>query len=108
VRNQDAVDVLGTRSAQRFEAPQHFFFAESGVDKESRTPRFEQCAIARTTRGQNGYAERDSISPVLARQQLLRKMQRRMDDGKLLHARQHELADTATSGFYSRAKMALT
>ena len=51
VGNEDAVNVLGARAAQRFESPQHFFFAKSGVNEESRAPRFEQCGIARAARG---------------------------------------------------------
>ena len=38
VGNEDAVNFFGARAAKSFEAPQHFFFADAGVNQESRTP----------------------------------------------------------------------
>ena len=53
VRDQNSVDMLRTRAAQRFKPAQHFFFPESGVNEESRAPRFEQRGVACAARGQN-------------------------------------------------------
>src|SRR5580698_191375 len=94
--DQNAVDMVGTRAAQRLKPPQHFLFSKSSVDEESRAPRFEQRGVARAARGQNGYAERDSISPVLARERNSSECSAAMDNGKLRHARQHEVADTSS------------
>jgi len=62
VRNDDAVEALGP-AADGVQPAQQFFLAESGVDKESGALGFEQRAIARTTRGQNGNAEIDFFTP---------------------------------------------
>ena len=39
VGDEDAVDALGTRPAQRLEPPQHFFASNSGVNEEGRALR---------------------------------------------------------------------
>src|ERR1700722_9578 len=106
--DQNAVDMVGTRAAQRLKPPQHFLFSKSSVDEESRAPRFEQRGVARAAGGQNGYAERDSISPVLASERNSSECRAAMDNGKLRHARQHEVADTSSSRSYSSAKIART
>jgi len=38
VGDEDAVNFFGARAAQSFEAAQHFFFAEPGVNQEGRAP----------------------------------------------------------------------
>ena len=63
VGDEDTVNFFGARAAERFKAPQHFFFAEPGVDEESGAPRFEQRGVARAARRQNGYAKRDTLPP---------------------------------------------
>ena len=50
VGNQDAVEVIGLLPAQRFKAPQHFFFAQACIDKESGVFGLKQRGVARTTR----------------------------------------------------------
>jgi hypothetical protein len=51
--------VLGTLATQGFEAPEHFLATETCVNQESRVACLEQRAVARASRRQNGYAERD-------------------------------------------------
>ena len=63
VGDQHAVDALGTFAAERFEAPQNFLAAESGVNKESGVLGFEQRGVAGTARSEDRYAERDAVSP---------------------------------------------
>jgi hypothetical protein len=41
VGDQDAVNFFGAGAAERFKAPQHFLFADAGVNQESGAPRFE-------------------------------------------------------------------
>src|SRR5579863_439427 len=60
---EDAVHFFGTRAAESFKTPQHFFFAKPGVNQEGRAPRFEQRGVARAARRQNGYAKRDTLPP---------------------------------------------
>jgi len=62
VGDEDAVHPLGARAAEDFEPPQHFFFAEAGVNQESGALGFEQRGIARTSRRQNGDPKRDAPS----------------------------------------------
>ena len=50
VGNQDAVEVIGLLPAQRFKAPQHFFFAQPGIDEESGVFGLKQRGVARTAR----------------------------------------------------------
>src|ERR1700722_732609 len=59
VGDQYGVHMLGTLTAQRFKAPQHFFAAQARINEESRMACLEQRAVARASRRQNGYAERD-------------------------------------------------
>ena len=61
VRNQNAVEVIGCGTAQRFKPPQHLFFAESGIDEESGVLGLEQRGVARTARSQNRNAEWDAL-----------------------------------------------
>src|ERR1700693_6655376 len=63
VSDQDGVHMLGTLAAKRFEAPRHFLAAESGINQESGMACLEQRAVARTSRRQNGYTERDRFPP---------------------------------------------
>ena len=63
VGDENPINFFGARAAERFEAPQHFFFAEAGVNQESGAPRFEQCGVAGAARRQNGYAKRDTLPP---------------------------------------------
>ena len=58
VGDEDAVHFFGARAAKSFKAPQHFFFAEPGVDEESGAPRFEQRGVARAAGRQDGYTKR--------------------------------------------------
>jgi len=48
VGDQDRVDTLGQRTAQRFEASRDFPAAKAGVDEEGSALGFEQRRIART------------------------------------------------------------
>jgi hypothetical protein len=66
VGDEDAVHFFGARAAKSFKTPQHFFFAEPGVNQESGTRRFEQRGVARAARRQNGYAKRDTLPPRIA------------------------------------------
>jgi hypothetical protein len=66
VGDEDTVNFFGARAAERFKAPQHFFFADAGVNQESGAPRFEQRGVARAARRQNGYAKRDTLPPRIA------------------------------------------
>src|SRR5271156_2217680 len=63
VGDEDTVNFFGARAAQGFKEPQHFFFADAGVNQESAAPRFEQRGVARAARRQNGYAKRDTLPP---------------------------------------------
>jgi hypothetical protein len=63
VGDEDAVNFFGAGAAERLEAPQHFFFADAGVNQERGAPRFEQRGVARAARRQNGYAKRDTLPP---------------------------------------------
>jgi hypothetical protein len=60
VSEEHAVEMFGTGAAEGFEAAEKFFFPESGVNEDSGASGFEQCAIARAARGQNGNAKRDA------------------------------------------------
>jgi hypothetical protein len=62
VSDQDGVHVVGTQAAQRFETPQHFLAAKACVNEESGMACLEQRAVARASRRQNGYSERDRVS----------------------------------------------
>ena len=48
VGNQNSVDLLGFLPAKSFKAPQHFFFAEPGVNEESGVLGLKQRGVART------------------------------------------------------------
>ena len=50
VGNYDAIEVVGFRAAQRFQAAQRFFLAKPGIDKESGVFGLKQRGVARTTR----------------------------------------------------------
>jgi hypothetical protein len=89
VGDQDGVHALGTLSAERFEAPHHFFAAEAGVNEESGMACLEQRAVARASRRQNGYSKGDWVpqsGPALRRT----ARRNREDDGKLRRLRQQQ------------------
>jgi hypothetical protein len=87
VGDQDGVHMLGPLAAQRFEAPQHLFAAQARINEESGMACLEQRAVARASRRQNGYAERDRFPQSgSAATRCARK--NREDDGKLRSARQ--------------------
>ena len=75
VGDQDGVDALGLLPAQRFQAAQQFLLAKSGVNEEGGVLGFEQRAVARAARSQNGDPERDacSLRVTPARSQLARQ-----------------------------------
>ena len=60
VRYEDCVNAFRAAATERFESPQHFFAAKTGVDEESGVFRFEQRAVARAAGGKNGNPERDA------------------------------------------------
>jgi len=60
VGDENGVDVLGTRAAERFKAANELLAAETGVDEESGAARFEQRGIARAARSQNGNSKGDA------------------------------------------------
>ena len=62
VGDQDAVDAIGLRPAERLQAAQQFLLAKSCVDEEGGVLSFEQRAVARAAGSQDGYAERDACS----------------------------------------------
>jgi len=62
VGDQDAVDAIRLRPAQRFQAAQQFLLAKSCVYEEGGVLSFEQRAVARAAGSQDGYAERDACS----------------------------------------------
>src|SRR5579863_7180478 len=92
VGNQDAVNLFGARAAKRFKAPQHFFFADAGVNQESGASRFEQRGVARAARSQNGYAKRDTLPPRVASTMLNGCATPQWDDGKVPRWRQYGVA----------------
>ena len=60
VGDQDGVDALGLRAAQRFKAAQNFLAAQASVNEEGGALGFEQRRVARAAGSENGYAERDA------------------------------------------------
>jgi hypothetical protein len=62
VGDDDAVEASDV-TADRGEAPQRFFLAQSRVDQQPGLVRLEQSAIARTARSQYRYAQTDKIPP---------------------------------------------
>src|ERR1700683_1492879 len=89
VGDQDSFHGLRRLSAQRFEAPHHFFAAETCINEESCTARLEQRAVARASRRQNGYSKGDWVPQSGS---ALRRTARRNreDDGKLRRLRQQQ------------------
>jgi hypothetical protein len=66
VGNQDAVEAVEFVFAGG-EPRQGLAFAEAGVNQEARVLGFEQRAVARASRRQNGYAQSDEEPPSVFR-----------------------------------------